>query len=394
MWFPGKVIGCIPQGGPLGQKSSKPDVGPAAAAGRAIYQVRPGDNLGSIWRTKARPLGVTYADFQRLNLHLLDEKHRYGQLIRPGEWVRLRACDNPSPQGARVANVGAPRGGAHPLELRQPGRPWVPSEKPVQPIPNATRLPGKPQDYLLPVGSGAAVAPSRAGEAQGAEGAGRAAPVGRMEKASAPRLGPGSKVLVLGDSYSVGQYGKRLGQRLRSTGASVEAYGATGVTAAAYLNGTSVTNGFLHQTPTGQAVSVSPGKRAQVPRLDELLRKQKPDLVIVSLGPNYLPAARGGKHAAGNLAAADLRRVADQVKASGAKLVWVGTPDTSRFSEAAEVDVNRGLRLAARQTDSLFVDPKPLQAYRGGDGLHPATHAASSLADKVFDRIQAVLAGE
>lgn len=230
------------------------------------------------------------------------------------------------------------------------------------------------------------------GGSTGAGGGGGASPVGSsspagnsqpMNTGGPTSIGNGTKVLMIGDSHTVGTFGTELDQKLRSTGAQVETYGASGSSASQWVNGGTTSSGFVARHADGSVQQPPWNSRQSVPKLEELIAKNKPDVIIVNLGANF----RGGDPTA------QVRSLGEVVKKYGIKLIWVGPPktreDSSNSSSIQAFDQKMASAIAPYGT---YIASDPFTpSYSGGDGIHysgsQGNQIARSWADSIFGQI-------
>ena len=164
-------------------------------------------------------------------------------------------------------------------------------------------------------------------------------------------LGPGVKVLLVGDSHTDGPFGQELERLMKASGARV-----------------------VRAAKIGSAVTY------WMPRFPALLRANSPDIVIVALGANMrtYPSASG--------TSAQIRQIVALVRRerSSAQILWVGPPreraDTDQRLGQFNSIIRNGLDVAVRFVDSAPYTP----VYEGRDGVHYATQPANRWAAGVF----------
>ncbi|PKL76021.1 MAG: hypothetical protein CVV27_12365 [Candidatus Melainabacteria bacterium HGW-Melainabacteria-1] len=206
-----------------------------------------------------------------------------------------------------------------------------------------------------------------------------------------PLIGPDDRVLHIGDSHTVGIYGKEMDKLLRATGAKVESYGSAGSSPRWWLTGQSTRSGFYGKDETGKTDAPADWRAPHpTPKLPNLLNRFKPNVVMISLGANLLGASPASIDK-------QVRELAEIAKASGAKIIWVGPPD-GRESKKPTSKQN-ALYAQLQKTASeygAFIDSRPLTDYpaKGGDGVHywgsEGSKIAKSWAGNVYEQIQAL----
>lgn len=204
-----------------------------------------------------------------------------------------------------------------------------------------------------------------------------------------PLLGPDDRVLHIGDSHTVGIYGQEMDKHLRSTGAKVETYGSAGSSPRWWLTGQTTRSGFFGKDAEGKVDSPAKWNDPHpTPKLDGLLKRFQPNVVMFSLGANLLGASKESIEK-------QVREVADMAKATGARIIWVGPPDgrESKKPTSKQTELYNTLQQVASQYGD-FIDSRPLTEYpaKGGDGVHywgkEGSAIARSWSENVFQQIQ------
>lgn len=178
----------------------------------------------------------------------------------------------------------------------------------------------------------------------------------------AVRIGPGTKVLQIGDSHTQGTFGKELDARLRSTGAQVSTYASAGATAATFVRGKPTKYGYWEKRADGSSRTVGYGKLATTPRLDGLLAREKPQVLVVNLGANF----RGGQ------AKGQVARIGALAQKHNIPIIWVGPPKTGRdgSNPKALARFDQTMAAAVAPYGRYVSSNRHTPRYSGGDGLH------------------------
>lgn len=228
-------------------------------------------------------------------------------------------------------------------------------------------------------GSGSIVPSSGSAPVQ----AGQPAPASSGAGASPVKIGPGTKVLQIGDSHSVGAFGKELDAKLRGTGAQVSTYASAGATASTFVNGKSTKYGYWENKADGSSRTVGYGKSAQTPRLDQLIAKERPSVIVVNLGANFRGSNPKGQ----------VDQLGQVAQKHGIPIVWVGPPktakDTSNPNSLAKFD--QEMASAVAPYGKYISSNRHTPQYSGGDGIHyggqKGTQLAKQWAGGVFSEI-------
>ncbi|GAB4029361.1 MAG: hypothetical protein Fur0012_03590 [Elusimicrobiota bacterium] len=180
-------------------------------------------------------------------------------------------------------------------------------------------------------------------------------------------------VLFVGDSHSVGPFGKKLDSLLREKGFNVETYASCGSIAQWWVNSKPTTCGYFFRNFEGKT---SFGLKADTPVFAELLEKDRPAFVIVELGANYANVLSD------EFAIEDMSAMAASIKESGATCFWVTKPDSRKNA----FDIPRILSLTEKAVspyckifDSTKVTRYPQE---GGDGVHYSFKEGIPIAEK------------
>ncbi len=192
-------------------------------------------------------------------------------------------------------------------------------------------------------------------------------------------IGPGTKVLMIGDSHTVGAFGTELDKQLRTTGAQVATYGASGSSATQWANGGTTSSGYVERGANGQVVQPPWNQQHSIPKLEDLIAKEKPGVIIVNLGANF----RGGDPTS------QVRSLGEIAKKHGIKLIWVGPPKTREDSgNDSSIKAFDQKMAAAMAPYGTYIASDPFTpTYSGGDGLHYGTEAGKKWAQGIFGQL-------
>ena len=125
-----------------------------------------------------------------------------------------------------------------------------------------------------------------------------------------------SKTLFVGDSHSVGIFGKKLDSLLRKEEAPVITHTSCGAVAKWFRTGQKTRCGYFFKDVNGV---VSSGKEKSTPIIDKTLENFSPETVIVALGGNYT-------HRSDSYTVKDIDEIVSLVINTGAKCLWIGQP--------------------------------------------------------------------
>ena len=236
------------------------------------------------------------------------------------------------------------------------------------------------------LGGGAASPSASGGSPASSVAAGSDAPAaGNAQAASPVQIGPGTKVLEIGDSHSVGTFGQELDAKLRGTGAQVSTYASAGANPSDFVNGTGHKYGYWEKKADGSEKKVGYGTNAAPPKLDSLIAQEKPNVILVNLGANF----RGGNPKA------EVDKIGQIAKKHNIPIVWVGPPktreDNSNSSSIQSFDQKMAEAVApyGKYIPSSNLTPK----YSGGDGIHYSGNEGNSIAKQWATGVFGALTG-
>ena len=199
-------------------------------------------------------------------------------------------------------------------------------------------------------------------------------------------IGPGTRVLMIGDSHTVGSFGTEMDRLLRTTGADVETYGSAGSSPSWWISGRPTHAGFVARHADGSVDLPAWNAPHATPSLRDLVSQRRADVIIVNLGANMRGASKES-----------LQREVDGIskvaQAAGSRLIWVGPPRTrADMGDASPMSrFSHDLR-AAVEPHGTYVDSAPFTHYVGADGIHysgqAGTRVAREWAHHVFEEIQ------
>jgi lysophospholipase L1-like esterase len=217
---------------------------------------------------------------------------------------------------------------------------------------------------------------------------------------SAPDSTPRTrKVLMIGDSLTVGPFGEAMEVYLaKKFGASrTYVYGSSGSSVQHWLKSTPnfvTKSGFREVRPGFRSVRSGAEDPGITPKVEDLIRSIKPDVIVVQLGTNHF--TRFQQEGMGILDGQrrlflDFARTLFVSDPGVRRVIWITPPDSSRFSPAIEDTVDRMIMEAAAKSGGRIgtVRSKPLIRYipgeTGSDGVHYSSEAAKAWAARVIE---------
>jgi hypothetical protein len=212
---------------------------------------------------------------------------------------------------------------------------------------------------------------------------------------------PPPKVLIIGDSLSVSGFGDVVREHLEQEFGrqNVAFFASCGSSPESWLQDEKVFYtrcGYREKTPTTDVYrDYDKGKRPPAmatPKVETLIERYKPTIVIVQLGTNWMDQSLSDDHIRAVLA----RFVGAVHRGGTRKMVWIGPPDSSRFSKVQ----NRIYRLIEQSVlrGDPVIDSRRFTRYlvgkTGGDGVHYNRESGEAWAKRVIASIDQVLAAD
>ena len=192
---------------------------------------------------------------------------------------------------------------------------------------------------------------------------------------------------MIGDSHTVGTYGNEMDRLLRSSGATVSSYGSSGSSPSWWMRGTTTSSGFVGRHADGTVERPADWRTPhETPRLRELIERERPDTLVVSLGGNM----RGMSE---DQIRRQVRELGEVARENGVRLVWAGPP--SRRADAGDrQDIERfdAIMRDAVAPYGNYVASSRYTEYSGSDGVHYSgargTAIARQWAGAVYGELQ------
>lgn len=203
------------------------------------------------------------------------------------------------------------------------------------------------------------------------------------------------RILMIGDSLSVGAFGEAVQTHLaiRFGPQNVAAYASCGSSPEHWLASEPpwyTKCGYRESTPDRPPVyrdfvnGKSP-RATLTPKVEALVRRFRPTVVIVQLGTNWMDR---------NLSDAQISGFAHRfINAARAptvrQVIWIAPPDSSAMPRSAQTRIHRLIQQAAARHRVDVIDSRQLTRYvrgqTGGDGVHYNSESSRAWADRVND---------
>ena len=217
-----------------------------------------------------------------------------------------------------------------------------------------------------------------------------------------PAPPPPPKVLMIGDSLPVSGFGDAVREHLeRQFGRdNVAFFASCGSSPESWLREEPVFHtrcGYREKTPTSDVYrDYHNGKKPAVvatPKVESLIERYKPTIVIVQLGTNWMDQALSD-----NQIRAVLERFISAVHRGGTRrMIWIGPPDSSRFSKVQN-RIYRLIQQSVRWRGDPMIDSRRFTRYvlgkTGGDGIHYNRESGEAWAKPVIASIDQILASD
>ncbi|MCG8602394.1 MAG: hypothetical protein MI807_19775 [Verrucomicrobiales bacterium] len=200
------------------------------------------------------------------------------------------------------------------------------------------------------------------------------------------------RILYLGDSLSIGAFGKTLDHSMRSSGFQVHTVVAGGASPYYWLKNYQAlpcTIGFWEKSPSAER---RVGYVRAVPKLEDLIAEHKPNVVVVQTGINLYATLRS-KRRTKDENVEEVRSLIEQmcyaIAKAGATSYWVLPPHSheKRYSKELQGELTAIMQSVVRKYEgevfesqkvTKFVDPYPAT-----DGIHYGPSEARGWAEKV-----------
>jgi hypothetical protein len=212
---------------------------------------------------------------------------------------------------------------------------------------------------------------------------------------------PAPKVLMIGDSLSVASFGDAVREHLEQQFGreNVAFFASCGSSPENWLQGHPVFRtpcGYREKTPTTNIYRDYHNGRKPAPfatpKIEALIERYKPTIVIVQLGTNWMDQTLSDNQIRTNLE----QFVSAAHRGDTRKLIWIGPPDSSRFSKVQ----NRIYRLIQQTVwhGDPVIDSRRFTRYvlgkTGGDGIHYNSESGEAWARPVNASIDQILAAD
>jgi len=189
------------------------------------------------------------------------------------------------------------------------------------------------------------------------------------------------RVMLIGDSHSVGPFGRHLDFLLRKEGYIVHTAASCGSTLKNWITGKSTNCGFFSKNIKGEVIEYNTG---QTPLLKNIFDEVKPNILLIEMGANYQ------YYTFEKQIQEEIRSVLKFYAPMVDRCIWVTHPDSRKYPE-------QRLKLALLISETVLPFCEVFHSYevtkypsKGGDGIHysfsTAVPIAKNWANLVFEK--------
>jgi hypothetical protein len=209
------------------------------------------------------------------------------------------------------------------------------------------------------------------------------------------------RVLMIGDSLSVGPFGQSVEQYLetRLGRSSFALFASCGSSPENWLRAEPdyyTKCGYREASPERQALidfhDGKPPPRVRTPKVEDLIARYHPTTVIVQLGTNWMdPLMKPRGHEEDKFSGI-LDRFAVALRSPPVRqVIWIMPPDAAAYTPGVQRTVDSLIKNVAKKNTYWLIDSKRMTHYvrgkTGGDGVHYNKEAAQPWADQVTRKI-------
>jgi hypothetical protein len=216
-----------------------------------------------------------------------------------------------------------------------------------------------------------------------------------------------SRVLMIGDSMTVGGFGEAMQDYLvrRFGSSNVAVYASCGSSPEHWMRSgpNFITKcGYREQTPRSSIIyDFQNGKRpepAVTPKLEDLVGAFHPTAVIVQLGTNWMEGMAPDVATSQSTYSKILDRFVAAVHSEPntvRRIIWITPPDSSLYSPEVKLNVTNLIKAAARRDFFATIDSNSMTHYipgrSGSDGVHYNSEGAKQWANRVVRELDRML---
>jgi hypothetical protein len=219
-------------------------------------------------------------------------------------------------------------------------------------------------------------------------------------KRVAERPAAATRVLMIGDSLSAGPFGEAVQQHLaqRFGPQNVAAYASCGSSPENWLADEPefyTKCGYRESTPDNPPIfrdfaDGKPPRPTRTPKVESLVRRQQPTVVVVQLGTNWMDRNLTDAQISGFL-----HRFITAARGPNVRqIIWIAPPDSYAFRKT-QGRIHRLVQEGAARDHFDVIDSRQLTHYvpgkSGGDGIHYNSESSRNWAARINDSLDAKL---
>jgi len=194
------------------------------------------------------------------------------------------------------------------------------------------------------------------------------------------------RILVIGDSHSVGPFGRALSDALKTVTPKSSIYASCGSVVSSWFLGSRTRCGYFFRNEVNE---ISHGKIGNTPKIPGMLKTLKPDLLVVELSGNY---ARDFSPAE---AIADMQKLVKLIEELPMQCLWISAPDSRKNPEIRSKIYSWVVEAVGHRCAVLNAQEHTQYPAEGGDGIHYWREAdVQEWVDAVMSKIRAMTAKE
>ncbi|MGI9088444.1 MAG: SGNH/GDSL hydrolase family protein [Chthoniobacterales bacterium] len=211
------------------------------------------------------------------------------------------------------------------------------------------------------------------------------------------------RVLMIGDSLSVGAFGEAVQRHLASKFGpqNVAAFASCGSSPENWLEDEPAFYtkcGYRESTPDKPPVyrdfvKGKPPRPTMTPKVEALVRRYDPTVVVVQLGTNWI-----GRNLSDSQISWTIHRFVDALRGRSVReIIWIEPPDSSAFRKT-QGRIHRLIQGSADRHRFEVIDSRKFTHYvagkTGGDGIHYNNEASRAWATRINDSLDSRLRGD
>lgn len=218
------------------------------------------------------------------------------------------------------------------------------------------------------------------------------------QKASQVRPRVNNSVLYIGDSLSVGAFGQVLYDYLVSAFGSrnVALYATCGSSPEHWLQSeaTFYSKCGYREHAYGRNIVMQSGGRHPAPKLEQLIARHHPSLIIAQLGTNWMDQLVRGDTPQKE---AELRSILDRFTSAArsqlhVRIIWIAPPDSAHYTKRVQQTVENLLREASGRDSFDMISSRDITHYvpgkTGSDGVHYNSEASAEWGNRIVRRLR------